>query len=94
MESRAFAPGQRIFDQGDPGDDFFVVEEGVVEIWREGSDVRTQFARGQFFGELALLRRDVRSASAAAATACRLFVCARDAFDALLGDLPALQRDW
>ena len=39
------------------------------------------FARGDFFGEMAFLDRDVRSADAVAKTDCELYVLSRQEFN-------------
>jgi MFS family permease len=55
----------RIFDQGDPGDRFYIVARGSVEILIDGSPV-TEIMPGGFFGEIALLREVPRQAGAIA----------------------------
>ncbi|MBC8151753.1 MAG: cyclic nucleotide-binding domain-containing protein, partial [Bacteroidetes bacterium] len=65
MKEVTFSDGQEIFTKGDPGDCMFIVYEGEVGIF----DGPTQFAtvtKGGFFGELALLDTESRSASAVA----------------------------
>lgn len=66
-----FAPGVRIFVQGDPGDLAFVVEGGRVAIRqrRTGSEPEIEIAQigvGAMFGELALIDGLPRTASAVA----------------------------
>ncbi len=68
-----FAPGVRIFAQGDPGDLAFVVESGRVAIRqrRAGKGLETeieiaQIGAGAMFGELALIDGLPRTASAVA----------------------------
>jgi len=48
------------------------------------------FCRGDFFGEMAFLDRQPRSADAEAATATDLYVLSRDRFDALVKLDPTL----
>lgn len=63
---RAYDPAQVIFRQGDPGDTMYVVEDGVVEIRLESGAVLGHLAKGEFFGEMALVDDSPRSASAVA----------------------------
>ena len=68
--------GRTIVAKGDPGEDFFVIEAGTVEVLEFG---RTQGA-GDGFGEIALLRDIPRTATVRATTDCRLRALARPAF--------------
>jgi putative ABC transport system ATP-binding protein len=64
------APGEVLFEQGDPGDLVYVVESGEVEIFRrrsDGTDERvTEIEPGGYFGELAPMFGLRRSAGARA----------------------------
>ena len=62
--------------KGDPGEDFYVIETGTVEVLEFG---RTQGA-GDGFGEIALLRDIPRTATVRATTDCHLRALARPAF--------------
>ena len=81
-ELRSYAAGEEIFAQGDPGDGFFHVESGEVEISaRLGDDDRRVFAKvgpGEIFGEMAVLDDGPRSANAIAATATRAYFIGRE----------------
>ena len=43
-ENVEFEEGEMIFQQGDPGDFVFVIEEGMVEIIRDGEAVKRRGA--------------------------------------------------
>jgi MFS family permease len=62
----------QVFNQGDPGDRFYVVAEGIVDIMKDGALV-TQIAPGGYFGEIALLHDVPRTAGAVAETDTELF---------------------
>lgn len=70
METNAlgkiFEDGEIILRQGDYGDCMYVIQDGQVEIIRELDDNRVRLAvrqKGDFFGEMAIFEREVRSAT-------------------------------
>ncbi|GAA3955611.1 cyclic nucleotide-binding domain-containing protein [Hymenobacter algoricola] len=65
MKEVAFQDGQQIFAKGDLGTSLFIPYEGEVGIFN-GSQQLATFRKGDFFGELALLDAEPRSASAVA----------------------------
>lgn len=77
IRSRTFAPGAIIFEEGDIGDEAFVINRGKVEIFvrRQGTDVPIAVLdAGTCFGEMAALSPLPRSASARASGGCELMV--------------------
>jgi hypothetical protein len=68
---RRFESGDRIIQQGDPGDSFYVICEGRVSVLREDDGLAHPVAAleaGEFFGEVALLAGGPRTASVYALT--------------------------
>ena len=65
MKEVAFQEGEQIFAKGDLGTSLFIVAEGEVGIFSGAQQLAT-FRQGDFFGELALLDAEPRSASAVA----------------------------
>jgi MFS family permease len=59
--------GEMVFERGDPGDRFYVIESGRAEI-EVSDDLSTFEERGGSFGEIALLRNVRRQASVIATT--------------------------
>jgi CRP/FNR family transcriptional regulator, cyclic AMP receptor protein len=73
-----------LFRAGDAGDAMYLIERGKVRISVQATDGReltlTELGRGDFFGEMALLTREPRSANAAVAEEARLAVLSREDF--------------
>jgi CRP-like cAMP-binding protein len=67
----AFGAGQSIFNEGDPGDVAYGIQDGEVEIVLRGEVVDTA-GPGSIIGEMALIDSKPRSASAIARTDCKL----------------------
>ena len=73
------ATGQVIFEQGAPGDSFYVIADGDVDVSVDGSHVRRQ-GRGESFGEIALLRDTPRTATITASEPTTLIAIDREPF--------------
>jgi MFS family permease len=71
--------GATVFAQGDPGDRFYVIAAGTATVEIDGLE-KARPARGDFFGEIALLREVPRTASVLAVDALRLYALERDDF--------------
>jgi MFS family permease len=73
------AAGDVVVREGDPGDDFYIVEAGTLAVTVDG-DTRPPIHPGGFFGEIALLRDSPRTATVTATSDCRLLALGRDQF--------------
>lgn len=68
---RVFAPGERIFTEGDAPDVAYLIESGRIEIWASQGARRltlSYLGAGEILGEMAVIDRAPRSASADAIT--------------------------
>jgi CRP-like cAMP-binding protein len=84
---KAYAPGETVFSEGDPGKGLFVVLDGEVEVVRDlgqGPQRIVTFGPGTAFGELALIDDLPRSASALATVPTRLLILYRSHFEDLV----------
>jgi uncharacterized protein YhbP (UPF0306 family) len=88
IETVEAEPGDVIVEQGTPGDRFFIIARGEVEVIREDegeSLVVTRLQKGQYFGEMSILRNMPRTATVRATRPSTLLVFDREAFVRLLG---------
>jgi MFS family permease len=72
------AAGDVVIRPGEPGDRFYLVADGELEVATNG--VRAKAGRGDFFGEIALLRDVPRTASVKATAPSRVYALERDDF--------------
>ena len=94
LDRRAYRKGQLILCQGDMGDSLFVVVSGRVRIFTlspEGHELSVWICdAGDFFGEMALLTGEPRSACAKAMEQTEVLVLRRpDFYSYLLANPPA-----
>jgi predicted MFS family arabinose efflux permease len=73
------AAGEAIVTEGEPGDRFYIVEDGQVSVVAGGRTVH-EGEPGYYFGEIALLRAEPRMATVTATTDVRLLALERDEF--------------
>ncbi len=84
---KRFAAGDVIFTQQDPGELMFVVLEGKVDI-SVGDTVVESVGLHSIFGEMALINRAPRSATAKATSPTELAVITEEAFIELVRKSP------
>jgi SulP family sulfate permease len=95
---RCYAAGERIFRQGDVGDEIFLVRRGRVRIALRFDDGQEHhvatFGRGDAFGDIAFLDGGARSADAVALTRTDLLVLSRRNFDVVAEQHPRLGHNF
>jgi CRP/FNR family cyclic AMP-dependent transcriptional regulator len=66
---RVFTPGEKIFAEGEIGAEMFIIQTGKVRIFKKSKDAEKTLVvleDGDFFGEMAVIDKGPRSASASA----------------------------
>jgi CRP-like cAMP-binding protein len=97
LQAHRYRRGDLVFRRGDPGDALYIVLSGRVRIWTpseadDGAEAILATLRpGEFFGSLALLDGEPRSASATAVEETEALILPRDRFRQLLNDEPAIR---
>lgn len=89
-----YQQGEVIFSEGDPGSGLYVVKSGRVEIsaFLNGKDRKTlaHFQEGEFFGEMAVLDSEPRSATVTAVENTELYFIPRDQLLEMLEKSPRM----
>ena len=96
LAHRHYRRGETIFHAGDPGDALHVVAEGAVKVELpspsgDAPAIIATIERGGFFGELALLDGEPRSATVVALKPTETLVLDRQRFERLMDEFPSLR---
>ena len=84
-------PFKILFHEGDPGDTFYIILSGSVEVFAEKINKHlTTLKAGNFFGELALMLGIPRTASVRALEDTILFAIHKKGFEKILHENPEL----
>ncbi|OON68916.1 cyclic nucleotide-binding domain-containing protein [Hymenobacter sp. CRA2] len=92
MKEVSFPAGEQIFAKGDLGISLFIVHQGEVGIFSGAQQLAT-FGPGDFFGELALLDAEPRSASAITQGPVTAFRLDQDDFYDVMEERPEVLRN-
>lgn len=90
-KERSFQAGQTIVKQGEKGIGFYLILSGQARVSKSGTPVGVLSA-GQFFGEMALLDEQPRTADVMATGPVRCLVLSPWEFWSAVGDEPAVLR--
>jgi len=99
LQEEAFQEGAAIFSQGDKGDSFYIIKTGSVQVTKkdeatgEVKVVKERFGPSDYFGEIALLKDEPRSATITATAPTTCMKLDRQTFSRLLGEEDILARE-
>ncbi|MEQ9618578.1 MAG: FAD-dependent oxidoreductase [Deltaproteobacteria bacterium] len=87
-----YQPGDYVFKEGDPSNNFYIIESGEVEVVRKspdngGESIVAILGPGDFFGEIALLENRNRSSAVRARSDVELTVMGKKVFQQISGTL-------
>jgi len=92
VETRVLPARAKIFERGDPGNSFWVIQSGGVRVFRsdnQGVEITlSRLGPGQSFGEMALLTGEPRSASVETTEETNALVLTRELFNQVLKSHP------
>lgn len=89
------AEGDVVVRQGEMGDHLYVVDSGDLEVSATLNNRTSRLGelhRGDFFGEIALLKNTTRTATVTAKTAATLWTLSGDALDQWMERTPQLKE--
>lgn len=95
MEWENYPKGSTIVRQGEVGEHFYIIEQGEVKVSKVDDDDSIELGilrGGDYFGEMALLKDEVRSATCTATTEVSCLSLAREHFCIMLGSLEELMQ--
>ena len=93
---RMFDQGAVIFRENEEGSEMFIIIQGMVEIRKStgssSSKILTTLRKGDMFGEMAIIEKQPRSATAVAVQPTRVLVLNERLYDSMLGSNPDFAR--
>ena len=93
---RFFDQGAVIFREADQGSEMFIIIQGSVEIRKttgsSSSKILTTLQKGDMFGEMAIIEKQPRSATAVAVLPTRALVLNEKLYDSMLQSNPDFAR--
>lgn len=87
MFEKKVEPGETIIQQGDDGDNFYVIQTGTYDVYVKSGDSNKkvhEFSNRGSFGELALMYNQPRSATVVSKTAGTLWAMSRSSFQRIV----------
>ena len=93
---RFFDQGATIFKENDEGSEMFIIIQGLVEIRKStgaaSSKILSTLQKGDMFGEMAIIEKQPRSASAVAVQPTKALVLNEKLYDSMIGTNPDFAR--
>ncbi|MCB0834364.1 MAG: cyclic nucleotide-binding domain-containing protein [Bacteroidetes bacterium] len=90
LKFKQFKDKATICKVGDPGDKMWIVLSGKVAVLAANQEVLANIGAGNYFGEMALLTGEPRSATVVAAEDTETFILDKDDFDVILEKYPSI----
>jgi len=87
--------GTMVIRQGDPGEKFYLIRDGMVDVVVDGTAPRTvaTLGKGDFFGEAALLTGEPRNATVMAKEDVQLYALGNEEFQAVIAESASFEEE-
>jgi cAMP-dependent protein kinase regulator len=97
LKSSTFNKGDYVIKEGEFGDVFYIIEEGEAVATKthepgKPADVVKSYSKGEYFGELALIKGEPRAANVVATSTLKLVSIDRDSFKRLFGPIEEILK--
>ena len=89
IQMQYFGAGQTIFEQGDYGEEMYIIKRGQIQVLRDFSII-AELDSHAFFGEMALVSDEPRNATVKALTDVEALVLKKEDFRQLLETKPTI----
>eukprot|EP01051_Picozoa_sp_SAG22_P019411 SAG22_NODE_3572_length_1636_cov_1.163956_1_plen_431_part_00 len=93
MFEKTIAVGDKIIVQGEPGDNFYIIDQGECDVYVEGPGKVASLSAGDSFGELALMYNAPRAATIEATAPSSLWAMDRMTFRSMLFEKANSKRE-
>jgi len=91
-------PGDAVFEEGSKGDKLYIIVQGKVDVTRADAENEKVLVAvlhdGDYFGEMALLSGEPRTATVKARTPCVFLTLNREQFAKLIDEAPGLRDEF
>lgn len=95
LEIKSFEAGQRLVEEGGKSSEMYVLVQGVLRITKQEGTTLVELTRmqaGDYFGEMALLTGEERTATVTSLTPCKVFEISRPVMQDLLKEAPEVMQ--
>ncbi|EUD69082.1 cAMP-dependent protein kinase regulator [Plasmodium inui San Antonio 1] len=86
LKTKTFSDQEEIIKEGEQGDTFYIIIDGKALAIKDKKVIKT-YSKGDYFGELALLKNQPRAATVKAKDTCQVVYLDRKSFKRLLGPI-------
>lgn len=86
LSTATYNEGDFVITEGETGSKFYLIEQGTAKALK-GEELVFEYKENDYFGELALLKDEVRAASIVATSSLKVAWIERMAFKRLLGPI-------
>jgi hypothetical protein len=97
FEGRNLSKGQKLFSEGDPGGDFYIITSGKIHLARSAEDKEIEIGdltMGEFFGEESYLSKKGHTATATAGAETHLLILKKEKLDLVIQENPEIKADF
>ncbi len=93
MKAKTYEESELVFAQDEPADSFYFVFNGQVQVVQNGKQIANLY-KGDYFGEMGLLKGNRRTATAKALPGTTLLILYREDFKTLLKNIKGLYENF